>query len=62
MNIAKYGGRIPMTNVSNETLAAVQELMDKHELSKSEAIRTILNNGLVYMAIYGTGIQEDDNE
>ena len=53
MKPVKYGSTVPMTNVRNEVALAVQELMIKHHLSKSDAVRHILDMGLVYMAIYG---------
>jgi len=48
---------LPKTCVGNETMAAVQELMDKYEMGKSDAIRKILENGLIYMSIFGDGVE-----
>jgi len=46
---------LPKVCVGNEISSAVTELMEKYGLSKSDAIRKILDNGLIYMAIYGDG-------
>jgi hypothetical protein len=55
-----YSERIPKTCVTEATSSAIQSLMDKYGMSKSAAIRHLLDNGLVYMAIFGDGVSEDE--
>jgi hypothetical protein len=50
---------IPKTCVTGEMLAAVQYLMDKYGMSKSNAIRHLMDNGIIYMAMFGDGVVED---
>ena len=52
----KYPVAFPKTMVSQEMETAMLGLMEKHGMSKSDAIRHILDNGLIYMAIYGDGV------
>ena len=48
-----------MTYVPVGIETAIRELMDKYTISKAEATRQILENGVVYMAMFGDGIQDD---
>ena len=43
---------IPKTCVDESIIQAIDELMLKHDLTKSDAIRRILDYGLIYMTIY----------
>ena len=52
----KYPAAFPKTMVTHEMETAMLGLMEKHGMSKSDAIRHILDNGLIYMAIYGDGV------
>ena len=53
MRPKKYGKTIPMTFVKEEVIAAVEEIMQKQSVTRAEAVRRILDMGLIYMAIYG---------
>ena len=53
MRPKKYGKTIPMTFVNEEVIAAVEEIMQKQSVTRAEAVRKILDMGLIYMAIYG---------
>ena len=55
----KYPAAFPKTMVTQEMETAMLGLMEKYGMTKSDAIRHILDNGLVYMAIYGDGVMEE---
>jgi hypothetical protein len=56
---SKYATTIPKTWVDEETDSVIQYFMDKYSMSKSNAIRHLLTNGVVYTAMEGDGIAED---
>lgn len=51
----KEFGDTLVVNVREDVMNAVTELMTTYGMKKSDAVRSILDNGLVYMSIYGDG-------
>ena len=48
-----------IVNVRDDVATAIRSLAKAHHMSESEAHRIILDNGLIYMSIYGDGLESE---
>jgi group I intron endonuclease len=58
----KFSKCIPRTYVSERVMDTIEHLINKYGMSRSAAIRHLLDNGIQYLAIYGDGINEDGED